>query len=668
MTSPITSTVQSSYPFSKKVSLFYTTALSPNDFLLQDNQDQRVALSHHNAHLSLFLEDHVTYCKAQEVKGQKSHSYTYLIELEPTKKIIPIVNKIEATAKYIFSYYRQLLSSTSISLHQIYFIDSSDSTFQTALLPLLSTKNIELKTVKQFTLDPKLKRKIREFTSGEGYNSEKMAVDLQKKTIRQLESLEESRKVVFSKGSREKEQTGIQPFYLFKVPRREEVQLSVINWFDHFLQTYEKNPEYSIKMLLENRKILLSQICSHIEESRFKKYNDSDHIPSTLSSLEFLFAILQKSYAEKNITKQDILEFLLPIEKGATPTYFIIEKYYYLPVAHSYIYLFNQILTERSLHSEVFLRMYTCISCNYSSDSPTFLWGLKRGIKSAKLDWKFHDDTRGISNLYPLLQTLDACRRNDTISLAQRIAMIFSYHEIPLQKVLEAFYKLETRMKRKDFFPVEFEEQILSFDQLKQKLQSLKERYPKILQECQKKNKEAQENKIKQKEKEIADLDKLIKEVENLEPDDDFDPFALVTVGFCMLLRPEDPESIKRKAYYARQDALREWESWKRNQRVNRSYEQSHPLGVFGLLASSSSANAPQKESQPSTSTISQNIVSDDCAIPSLEEMTLRLEYLRSDTIAPSLEEITQRHEELKRNRASISDADLERRLQNLRS
>ena len=668
MTSPITSRIQNFSPSAKDVSLFYTTGLSPNDLLLQYSHDEPITLSKHNTLISLSLEDHVTYRKSEEVKGQKNDCYTYLIELEPSKKILAIVNKIQAATKNTFSYYLQLLSRTSISLDQVYFVDSSNITFQTGLLHLLSTKNIELETVKQFPLDQQLKRKIREFTSEEVHNSEKMAVDLQKKTIRQLESLEESRNVVFGKSSKKKEQTEVEPFYLLKVPTREQVQLSVINWFDRFLESYEKNPEYSIKMLLENRKILLSQICSHIEEGRFKEYNDCRHIPSTLSSLEFLFAILQKLYAENNITKEDLLEFLLPIEKDATPTSFIIEQYYYLPVAQSYIHLFSQILTERSLHSEVFLRMYKSISCRHSSDSATFLRRLKRGIKSAKLDWKFHDDTRGISNLYPLLQTLDACRRNDTISLSQRVAIIFSYNKIPLSKVLEAFYKLENRMKRKDCFPLQSEEQILSLPQLEQKLQFQKEIYSVILQECQEKNKEAQENRIKEKEKEIADLEKLIKEAESWQPDDDFDPFAIFTLAFCNLFRPEDVESIKRKAESARQDALREWEMWERNQSANRTYQQANPLDLFGLLAPLSSVRATQKENEASTSSVSQSNVSNYESIPSVEELTLRLENLRNDTTPPSLTELTRRHQNLRSDEASAGYADIERRLQNLRS
>lgn len=670
MTSFATSRIESFCSSAKDVSLFYTTGLSPNDFLLQYSHDEPVTLSKHNTLISLSLEDHVTYCKSQEVNGEKNDCYTYLIELKPSKKILPIVNKIQAATKNTFSSssYLQLLSRTSISLDQVYFVDSSNSTFQTGLLHLLSTKNIELETVKQFPVNEKLKRKIREFTSEELHNSEKMIVDLQKKTIRQLESLEESRNVVFGKSSREKEPTEVEPFYLLQVPTREQVQLSVINWFDHFVQTYEKNPEHSIKMLLDNRKILLSQICSHIEEGRLKQHNDCKHIPSTLPSLEFLFAILQKLYAENNITKQSLLEFLLPIENDATPTCFILEKYYYLPVAYSYIYLFSQILTERSLHSEVFLRISKSISCKHSSDSASFLRRLKRGIKFAKLDWKFHDDTRGISNLYPLLQTLDACIRNDTISLTQRIKMIFSYNKIPLQKVLEAFYKLENRMKRKDWFPLESEEQVLSLSQLEQKLQSQKERYSVILQECQKKNKEAQENRIKEKEKEIADLEKLIKEAENWQPDDDFDPLAIFTVAFSTLFRPEDPASIQRKAESARRDALREWEMWERNQNANRSYQQADPLGLLGLFGSSSSSCVPKKENEASTSAISQNSVSNHESIPSIEELTLRLENLRNDRTPPSERELNQRYQNLKSNEASTNYADIERRLQNLRS
>ena len=654
------------FPSPRKVSLFYTTGLSPDDFLLQYIHDSSITLRHHDAHLSLSVQDHVLYRKDQEVKGKKKHCYTYLIEIEPTKKVTAIVNKIEATTQYIFSHYRQLLSSTSISLHQIYFVDSNNRTFETQLLPLLNHKNIELDTVKQFPLDQKLKRKIREFTAKELWNSEKMAVDLQKKALRQLQSIEASRNAVFGTIPRETEQTELQPFYLLKVPEREQVQLSVLTWLDQFIQAYEKNPEYSIKMLLENKKLLLSQICSHIEEGRYKPYNDSEHIPSTLPSLEFLFTILKKLYAENHITKEELLDFLLPREKDDTPTCFIIEKYYYLPVAQSYIYLLSQILTERSLHSEVFLRMYKSISCKHSLDSATFLCRLKRGIKWAKLNWKFYEDARGITNLYPVLLTLDACRRNDPITLSQRIAMIFSSNKVPLKTVLEAFYKLENRMKKKSFFPVELEEPILSLQELAQKLESQKEMYSKILQECRTKNKEAQANRIKQKEKEIADLEKLIKEVERWEADDDFDPFAIFTLGFCTLFRPEDSESVRRKACSAREYALREWERWERNQRANRSYEQTHPLGLLELLTPSCSSHASHKELQanlpslsnqpklpslsnlsklpslskvPSLSSVSgipnlptppSSFVGDALDIPSEKELSLKLLYLKS--------------------------------------
>lgn len=644
MTSSMLFSTQNFYPPPRKVSLLYTTELSPDDLLVQYSRDQRVTLCKQNTHLSLSIKDYVIYPKAQEVKEKKTNCYTYLIEIEPTKKIIPLVKKIEATTQYIFSHYRQLLSSTSISLDQMYFVDSSDSAFQTCLLPLLHTKDIELDTVKQFPLDQKLKRKIREFTTKELWNSEKMAVNLHKKTLRQLQSLEASKNVVFGKSSGQTEQTAIQPFELVRVPRREQVQLSVLTWLDQFIQAYEKNPEYSIKMLLENKKLLLSQICSHIEEGRYKPYNDSEHIPSTLPSLELLFAILKKAYAENHIPKGELLDFLLPIEKDDTPTCFIIEKYYNLPVARSYVYLLSQILTERRLHSQVFLRMYKGISCKHSLDSATFLRRLKRGVKAAKLDWKFNEDTRGIANLYPLLLTLDACRRNDTITLSQWIAMIFYRNKVPLQKVLEAFYKLENRMKRKDFFPVESEEPILSLDELTQKLESQKEMYSKILQECRTKNKGAQENRLKQKEKEIADLEKLIREVERWEADDDFDPFAIFTLGFCTLFRPEDSESVRRKAYSAREDALKEWERWERNQGANRSYEQAHPIGLLGsFVPSFSSLPTPQKETQvssssfPSPSSMMRNAPTPPSSSPTEdehdidEELTRRLERLRRD-------------------------------------
>lgn len=654
------------FPSSRKVSLFYTTGLSPDNFLLQYIHDQSVTLRHHDAHLSLSVPDHVLYHKDQEVKGKKKHCYTYLIEIEPTKKVIAMVNKIEASSQYIFSHYRQLLSSTSISLDQMYFVDSNDRAFETQLLPLLNTKNIKLDTVKQFPLDQKLKRKIREFTAQELWNSEKRAVDLQEKALCQLQSLEASRNAVFGTISRETELTAIQPFDLLKVSDRELVQLSVLTWLNQFIQAYEKNPEYSTKMLLENKKLLLSQICSHIEEGRYKPYNDSEHIPSTLPSLEFLFMILKKSYAENHITKRELLDFLLPREKEDTPTCFIIEKYYYLPVAQSYIYLLSQILTERSLHSEVFLRMYKCISCKHSPNSATFLCRLKRGIKSAKLDWKFYEDARGITNLYPLLLTLDACRRNDIITLSQRIAMIFSINKIPLKKVLEAFYKLENRMKKKNFFPVDSEESILSLYELAQKLKSQKEMYSKILQECRTKNKEAQANRIKQKEKEIADLEKLIEEAEGWKADDDFDPFAIFTVGFCTLFRPEDIESMKRNAYSAKQDALREWERWERDQRASRSYEQAHPLGLLGLFAPLGAAHAQPKESQASALITSKSVVSDHHSIPSEDELIRRFQNLKSEKEIDA--DLRRRLENLRSGEVPKIDVDLRRRLENLRS
>lgn len=626
------------------IKLFYTTFSSPNDFLLNHSDGSSFSLTSLNTCISLSLTDNVTYIKSDELRKQKNNWYTYLIELNHSKKTISLINKIQKATKNRFLYCRDLCSDNNISLNQIYFIDSNNRAFHTGLLELSNPENIKVQAIKQFRLNPKLKTKIRKYTSNGLQSSQRMTIDLQNKAIQQLQNLEKSKNLVFGKTDRQ-EEGKIAPFYLPETVNKEAVQLSVLHWLEYFLQTYKENPEYSVRVLMDNRKILLSQICSHIERDRFKPYNYSQHIPSTLPSLELLFVVLKKIYAEKNLTNENILEFLLPIEKDAVPTSFIIEEYYHLPVGRSYIYLFREMLKERRLQPEIFLRINKAVSCKYSSNSATFLLRLKRALKSAKLQWKLGSNRNGIYNLYPLMKDLDACRIHDNRSLRQRVSTLFSYDKISFKKVLNAFYTIERRMKRKDCYPEESEEKIISLAQIEEKLQLQKEIYPKTLQECQDRNKQAKERFLKEKEEEIADLEKLIKKVENWKPDDDFQPFPLFSASFCMLFRPENIESIKRKAYSARQDALRELENWERNQKSQRHYEQGNALGLFGLIVPSLYSTSPkQRESEIATSTTYENPVD--------LELQRRLENLRKDSFG---------------SEQNLIDSDLRRRLENLR-
>ncbi|MGL4348741.1 MAG: hypothetical protein ACRCSV_04725 [Chlamydiales bacterium] len=119
-----------------------------------------------------------------------------------------------------------------------------------------------------------------------------------------------------------------------------ELELVLLNWFSHFLQVYEKDSKYGIKMLLDNKTNLLSKICSNISTRRM--YGEFPDPPTTFYSLKLLILILKMLYIEKELKKKDLLDFLFS-------TYFILEHSSFSSILSPYVYLFNEILQEYDL-------------------------------------------------------------------------------------------------------------------------------------------------------------------------------------------------------------------------------------------------------------------------------------------------------------------------------
>lgn len=658
--------IRNSSSIQKSIQVFHATLSSPDHFLFHHIDESPVKLDISNICSSTNL-NHIK--SSRVIVSPENYWYLYMIEISGLKNEDQTSRKTRRVYRNISLQVPQMLFNNSISLRQMYFIDSNNLRFHTGLLESFGS-NIKDKRLKQFQLCERLKSNIKKYQSKKSYDNRKILTDLQKTHQIQSELLKKNQESIFGKkivqeteeASKKKYKLLLNHKYFIKTSSPlDQVQLVILNWISHFLEVYEKNPKHGIKMLLDNKTNLLCEICSNLRVDKYLSYDAFVSHPTTYYSLRILILILEMLYVQKELEKKDLIDFLFS-------TSFILEASYSSSARKSYAYLFKELIQEYDLQEEIFSRMYSSkTTCLCNEDKDNFLLRLKRGIIRAKLKWDQNNDTRDIDSLYPLLKELDSIRINDNLSLRKRIQVFFSQNKTSLKEVLSEFYLLEKKMKKKKYHPVETPKKNISINEIKTLLNKYKKQYYVDLNLYTQEQEKARENYIKRLENNIEELEKNIKILENVEDKTDFDVGVIFAGAFSMLVSQPDPAISKRTIYSMKQDAIKKAEDLNQEAVKYNRRDIMNSIGSDALAFSIPLLISSIKPSSTEHNTIQSMAVSNKNGEEIDINLRSRLKNLRKNS-EDNLFLFLDRQEREVKELADPTDRDLEERLKRLRS
>ncbi|MGL4348742.1 MAG: hypothetical protein ACRCSV_04730 [Chlamydiales bacterium] len=175
--------IRNSSSSERSIQVFHATVSSPDHFLLHHTDESPVKLDTSNICSSTNL-NHIR--SSRVIVSPENYWYLYMIEISQLKNEDQISHKTKRVFRTISMQVPQMLFNRSISLRQMYFIDSNNLSFHTGLLESLAP-NIGKKKIKQFQLCPSLKSNIQKYKSKKTCDNRQIISNLQKKYQMQYE-------------------------------------------------------------------------------------------------------------------------------------------------------------------------------------------------------------------------------------------------------------------------------------------------------------------------------------------------------------------------------------------------------------------------------------------------------------------------------------------------